>query len=250
MKTVFRVIALLGALLLLAACAQTAQSASNGSGEPSAEPALSAADATYGKHDDLAANPYHTMDDDGNYVEAPQFTSAQEAVASVVNVPSLVDMYILQEICQDNDIAWSSFYFSLDMSPEGDHLLTYTAPWDFDSGFGSTNTTNTALYAMESDNPWLVVWYGQDWFWQLVKARWDEAKEAGVFSGILDYIDSCATLYADAYAKNFSLWNTLENPVEGFTKGYKTHAEAAAQLKSWLSGRFDNLERLFNERAK
>ena len=114
----------------------------------------------------------------------------------------------------------------------------------------STGVGTDSLYAMESDNPWLVVWYGQDWFWMLVKARWDEAKEAGVFTGVLGYIDDCAAVYVDAYAKNFALWNTLQNPVEGFNNRFNSQAEAEAKLKSWLSSRFDYLERIINEKAK
>lgn len=212
-------------------------------------------DACYGDHSDLEAHPYHTMDDDGNYVNAPGIKSAEEAVASVVDIDSLVDLYIISEICQDNDISWSSFFFSIDMSPEGDHLLRYTAPWDFDSGLGLTSgdtSDTTELFAMNSDNAWLVVWYYQDWFWLRVKDRWDEAKTAGVFAGVLDFIDNCAETYADAFAKNYELWPTLENPVEMSqnTKGYKVHAEAADQLRNWLADRFYNLDKLIDAKAE
>lgn len=95
-------------------------------------------DATYCEHDDLTTMPYHTMNAEGEYVEAPWITSAYEAVASVIDIPSLVDMYILHEVTQDCDIGFCSFYFSLDMSESGNHLLTYTAPWDFEYALGNS----------------------------------------------------------------------------------------------------------------
>ena len=214
-------------------------------------------DACYNDHSDLAAVPYHTMDADGNYVEAPSITSAQEAVASVVNVDSLIDMYILQEIAEDNDLAWSSFFFSLDMSEEGDHLLTYTAPWDFDSGFtyNRAGSGSDSLFAANSDNPWLVVFAGQDWFWDAVYARWQEASKADVFTQVSKMIETYTTLYAEEYAHNLERWHSDE-PGSGTQMMFREpgsgtpQAEAAATLKEWIETRVQNLDRLFAEKAQ
>ena len=162
-------------------------------------------DAVYTDHSDLAANPYHTMDGDGNYVADAAITTAYDAIASVVDIDSLIDMYIIQEIAMDSDLNWSSFYFSIDMNPEGNHLLTYTAPWDFDSGFSTGSNTST-LYAVNYDNPWLVLFCNQGWFWQRLNQRWDEAMEAGVFSGVLEMVDTLARINEAAYQQNLERW--------------------------------------------
>lgn len=212
-------------------------------------------DAVYTDHSDLSANPYHTMDEYGDYIADASIASAHAAAASVVDIDSLVDMYILQEICEDIDLDWSSFFFSIDMSPEGDHLLTYTAPWDFDSGFDyrvSVSGTNT-LYAMEFDNPWLVLFYGQDWFWQLVCARWDEAAEAGVFTGVIEMMDAVTAVNEDAYARNLERWpasgSEFSFGASGSGEG-RSQAQAEETLRTWLQARIENLGRLIHEMAE
>lgn len=103
-------------------------------------------DATRKSHANLTTSPYHTMDAQGNYVVDSTITSAEQAVARVVDIDSLVDMYILHEICEDSDIGWSSFYLSIDMSPTGNKKLTFQAPWDFDYALGNS-TSNGAMKA-------------------------------------------------------------------------------------------------------
>ena len=213
-------------------------------------------DATYNQHSDLSRNPYHTMDNEGNYVEDRSITSPREAIEKVVDVNSLVDMYILQEICLDMDLGWSSFYFSIDMSEKGNHKLTFNAPWDFDSSLGmATNfSANNALSAMNGGNPWLVIFNNQNWFWKIVEAKWNKATEAGVFSGVLGMIDYYSQNFADIYKKNFDRWpNSINKRIEGqqvsIVETFRTEAEAANYLKTWLSERITNLTRLFAERS-
>jgi len=214
-------------------------------------------DAIYHPHTDLSTQPYHTMDADGNYVADTTITGVYEAVSKVVNVKSLVDMYIIQEICEDMDISWSSFFFSIDMSPNGDKKLTYTAPWDFDSSLGSASgatAANDSLYAMNTDNPWLVVFAGQDWFWKLVNDRFEEAEQVGVFAGVVRMIDDFTTLYAAAYAENYARWpNSIGRKIESTQVSqvatFRTQADASAYLKQWLTTRISNLKTLFKTQA-
>ncbi|MBO7364919.1 MAG: CotH kinase family protein, partial [Lachnospiraceae bacterium] len=214
-------------------------------------------DAAYGDHSDLEAHPYHTMDDDGNEVDAPEITSAYEAISRVIDIDSLVDMYILHEICQDGDMAYSSKYFALDMSEKGSHKLVYTAPWDFDSGLG-TNSGETAktneIFVMNTANPWFVVFAYQDWFWTRVYDRFMEAKEAGVFSHAVSQIDEWAVLYEEAYARNYAKWQTLGNPVEMSqvqeARSFRSQADAAAYLSKWVDRRIKDLEGLLRAKAE
>ena len=67
-------------------------------------------------------------------------SSVRDTVAQVIDLPSLVDTYILNEIACNPDLGWSSFYMSLDMSEGGSRKLTFHAPWAFDSAFGIRRT--------------------------------------------------------------------------------------------------------------
>ena len=211
-------------------------------------------DAVYTDHSDLNAHPYHTMDADGNYIAAPGITSTYDAVASVIDIDSLIGMTIIQELAQDGDLDWSSRFFSIDMSPEGDHRLVYTAPWDFDGAFsGSTDS----LYVVNYDNPWFVIFAGQSWFWQLLNARWDEAMEAGVFSGVLEMLDTLTEVNADAYARNGERWASASRSGSrgmgsremSSAKSGNTQPQAAKELHSWLAAKIDATDRLIDEMA-
>ncbi|MBR7099576.1 MAG: CotH kinase family protein [Clostridia bacterium] len=213
--------------------------------------------ATHGTHTNLTTQPYYTMDADGNYVADPTITSAYEAVSKVIDVDSLITMYILQELFADSDLAWSSFLFSIDMSENGSHRLVYTAPWDFDSAMGlsTSASSNSTFYAMNTNNPWLVVFARQAWFWDLVQEKWAEAKAEGVFSGMIQLIDDCTATYVDAYARNFARWpNSIGSIIQNSSQvnavtQFRTQADASTYLKNWLSARLTNLEALINQQA-
>ncbi len=209
-------------------------------------------DAVYGEHGDLNANPYHTMDGDGNYIVDASIKSTYDAVASVVDIDSLVDMSIIEELAQDGDLDWSSFFFSIDMSPEGDHRLTYTAPWDFDGAFTGEIRQS---FVMNNDNPWFVLFCGQDWFWQRLNERWDAAAEAGVFTGVLDMLDTLTAVNADAYERNNKRWSSnssrsgsreMGSREMGSGESAVTQAQAEKTLRSWLAAKIDTTDRMID----
>ena len=154
------------------------------------------------------------------------------------------------------DISWSSFFFSLDMSPKGNKKLTYTAPWDFDSSLGSASGSagTDELYGMNTDNPWLVVFAGQNWFWDLVYERFTEAETAGVFTGVIKMIDDFTSLYAAAYAENYTRWpNSIGRKIEGQqvndVASFRTQADASAYLKNWLTTKLNKMKTLLKAQA-
>ena len=113
---------------------------------------------------------------------------------------SLVDSYILNELLQDKDLKWSSFYMCIDMSEEGNHLLTFIAPWDWDSGlanYGGDPAKVNEFFSLRSGpgNPWFIIFLNQNWFWKLVEAKFDQAEKAGVFTGVVEMIDTYCEIY-------------------------------------------------------
>lgn len=104
-------------------------------------------DAIKNDHSSLVTYPYHTLSESGDYIVDSTITSSHEAIDKVLDIKSLLNMYILHEICQDRDLGWSSFYFSLDMSENGSKKITFNAPWDFDYAMGNSTFSN----AMRAD---------------------------------------------------------------------------------------------------
>ena len=215
-------------------------------------------DACYSDHSDLNENPYHTMDKSGNFVASRSITDAKQAVASVIDLDSLYAMYTIQELFADSDLAWSSFFFSLDMSADGKQKLVYTAPWDFDSSMGLTSSASNrfTFFVMNNNNPWLVVFINQKWFWEGVVDLWNEMTEDGVFDRIADRIDVTSECYEEAFSRNFARWpNSIGAHVPGGSQvkevlDFKTQKDAAKYLKKWLDQRIKSLTELFADRLK
>ena len=121
-------------------------------------------------------------DSDGNPID-PAMIVAEK----VINIDSVVDMYILHEIVKSYDVGEGSFYMYADFSPSStDSRLTFTCPWDFEWAYaGSTSEYHAALFNTDSfaatyeerSNPWFIVLMKQDWFVERVKERWTELRK-------------------------------------------------------------------------
>ena len=253
-------------------------------------------DALKKAHTNLSTNPYHTIDDNGEYVADKAITSAKEAVGRVIDLNSLTNMYILHDILEDRDIGFSSFYFALDFSSTGNHKLTYTAPWDFDYAVGNntfenamkanlntqklmndgrltysgrkyklksnasltkadfTFTNKDGLYCQRTDNPWFVVFSNEQWLWDMIYARWNEAKEKGLFDGVLTMIDIMESKYEAAFNENFTKWSqalgiTLSALQPDIVTYFVNQKQAAQYLRIWLEARMEGLATAYKNKV-
>ncbi len=193
---------------------------------------------------------YKLTSDFGGVELAPEYTHAEEAVGAVINIKSLVDTYILNEILCDLDVDWSSFYISLDMTAEGDKRVTFEAPWDFDSSLGIINKGSCAspvgLYAASSANPWFKLVIEEDWFKELVREKWAEIEGSGILDGVLWVIEAEKETYKNYYIKNYERWPARvwygNGEVIDQLNTYKdiktAQGLAADYLEDWLIRRF------------
>lgn len=174
--------------------------------------------------------------------------SVKDTVSKVIDIQSLADMYIINEICCNPDIAWSSFYLSLDMTEDGSKKLIFDAPWDYDSAFGikAGFTDNDKMYAAGSNNPWFKLLAKEYWFMDIVEAKWAEMKLAKIPEKTLTLIEEQKNTYAEHYARNYEKWEErvkkgnfeLTDEVNSF----RTQGEAADYLYNWLEERFEYLD--------
>ena len=126
---------------------------------------------------------YLTLDADHNLVAAP-YNNAYDTINAVMDVESIVNMYILDEIVCDRDCGEGSFYMCVDFSGEsGFTRLTFTCPWDnnwaykdSENGIFAGSFRDEDFVASNGDrsNPWYIVFATQDWFMELVEERWRE----------------------------------------------------------------------------
>ncbi len=197
---------------------------------------------------------HYAFNEDYTAIVPVEGKSVQDTVGAVVDLRSAVDMYIMNEIVCNPDIAWSSFYFTLDMSENGSRKLIYEAPWDYDSCFGmraSTPTTpgtetNEGLYVSRTSNPWLRVFSDQQWFMDMVAARWQEITAQGIPEKTIELIETQKVMYEDNYAANYSRWKTRvwdgNEEVVPELNTYHKQSQAADFLIRWLTGRFAYLD--------
>ncbi len=193
----------------------------------------------------------------------------EEAVKKVVDLNSLADMYIISELTCDADVAIASFFMDVDFSADGDKILHFEAPWDFDSAMGNKDrcADGTGFYAAsavpdvnandslgidaqyESINPWLAVLMPQSWYKDIIREKWTKAYDSGVFERGLKLIENDKTEYKSAFENNYKKWGNIGKKLpSGEEVPYidelhkkaincKTEEEAADYLHGWLENR-------------
>ena len=205
---------------------------------------------------------FYKFDENYQVVPCTEETTAEEVVGNVINLDSLVGTYILNELANDPDIGWSSFYLSLDMSPDGSKKLNFEAPWDFDSCFGISNRINcsstTGFFASQNrrdGNPWLALLANQDWYVRLVAEKWAEMKENGVQENVIKFLETQKTTYKDYYIKNYNRWSSrvtggnseLISIINTF-KDIETAQGLAAEYQiNWLTERMSWLDSVWSD---
>ncbi len=233
-------------------------------------------------HKTLFSDEIHVLDSNLNLCAGSLMgiRDKETAIRRLIDVQSLVDTYILNEICCDYDLHWSSFYMSVDLSNTGSKKLTFCAPWDFDTAFGAKKMfynasttqysnldscpTGEGYYAGANRNPWLILLINEEWFMDEVKAKWAEIVKYKLPQKALEQMETVTTRYMSDMQANAAIqWP--EKYRGQYTKGYvqqigdpcpdsfkelvpriancKTQAQASAQLNMWLSTRFNYLNR-------
>ena len=184
-------------------------------------------------------------------------------IEEYIDVQSLVDTYLLQEIVCDPDLYITSFFMTLDMSATGNKKLTFQAPWDFDSTMGNKehDANDQGVYAgvvgydvnhlrRGTGNPWMMLLVNQSWFNEMVKTKWNAVK-GSVFSKVTNQITSLTSEYSANFDANYKKWPMEPNEeYRPAAEDCKTQSEAATQLKNWLNTRRTSLDKGINSFEK
>ena len=174
-------------------------------------------------------------------------TGNREEIEKLVDIPSFVDMFIIEELSKDCDVGGASMFFSRDKGGK----LAFTAPWDFDFGMGVYGNhwqemeIEYLVTELPSGNPWLVALYAQDWFKDLLIERLanlrpqfeqmlGELKEAG--KGLTPAADRNDELWG-IYGNNFHVYVSYET--SGALNSFEEHYMF---LHDFLKDRYDWIE--------
>ena len=216
----------------------------------------------------LYENEFYSVDTNCNLVPKTNFSAGattarkqQETVDALIDIESAVRMYILDEIVKNLDAATFNMY--ADLSPAGNHKLTFAAPWDFDFAFANTKYDTTfspeGIYAANFSysegvrtNSWYIMLNKAPWFRERVRVVWNERYNALLSDA--DLILTFSNQYQKEYARNYKRWDLLgkillyhqNDNVLNFTTQY----DAAVFVHGWLTKRLKWLDTYWNSPEK
>ena len=164
----------------------------------------------------------------------------------LIDLPSFVDMFILQELSKNPDVGSSSFYVQRDAGGK----LCLTAPWDFDFSFGTYSTGVSTLGLVTSGDkvpphPWFAALMEQAWFVEEVLSRMEEIQP--LMEQTLTATESLAAVLTPPSDRNHSRWGIygakytkyVNDQVSVKLQSYEEHV---AFLTRWTRLRFSRME--------
>jgi hypothetical protein len=180
----------------------------------------------------------------------------QNDVKKYINLDSLVDIYIGNEIVKNVDAGWDSFY----MYKGADGKLCFGPMWDFDLAMGNANCVKgfdswkgfnpyNILNANANSNPWFCHALSYKWFRDLVKKRWNELQ--GKIDNLPNTVIKEAQSNYKSYCRNFDKWDVLGKQVyiePEQISSLKTFKDHYYYLSNWLNNRIKWLKKYINSK--
>ena len=123
-------------------------------------------------------------------------------ITNLIDIPSFIDFYIVQELFKNADIARFSVFMQI--RGQGDNRRLYLGPvWDFDQSSGNNEYVESPEGRLvERDNYWYNYLMQIPAFKQAVTERWDEVKLTYIPQTI-EHIYYMATTFEDSFNRNF-----------------------------------------------
>lgn len=122
--------------------------------------------------------------------------TAFEAVDELLDLESLADMLILEELVQNYDVGAGSFYMAVDFSGDSRYKkLTFLGPWDLswgyiepaDGGYYACTFQNH-IQGMDNSNPWFILAMKLEGFRTIVTERWKKLSGSGALTDTIQQV--------------------------------------------------------------
>ncbi len=168
------------------------------------------------------------FDKDYNLVSAEGvYKTPKEAVEAVIDLDSMVNTMILQELVHNYDVGAGSFFMAVDFSDSSQYeRLTFCAPWDFNWAY--SEETHGRYYAgafqepvhdmYERSNVWLTVIMKAGWFREMLSEKWDELGDgAAINTTVNEVLKTAMTLENDLAGESWRIDSAKD--VGRFVKG-------------------------------
>ena len=195
---------------------------------------------------DYGSDEFHLIENYINEFESVlysnNFNSPGSGYESYIDVDSLIDWFLINEIAKTVDARWySSIYFSYIPGEK----IKMGPIWDFDLSYGNLNYSD-AQYTSEfyiKQNNWIDKLYQDEVFVEKVKIRYSYYYSK--LDDIKNKIDEFAKYIDKSQKANFERWDILgvyvwPNPVYDLT-----YEEEVERLKNWIEERMNWLNSNF-----
>lgn len=170
----------------------------------------------------------------------------RRTIEQLIDLNSLVDTYIAEELTKNLDVGYDSFYLYKDRSGK----LCFGPVWDFDLSFGNANEHETeyaeGMYVCYGvcrqyhSNFWYHTLMDQNWFRALVATRWQQPAVARAVESLPELVLKTAEANIGSFSRNFDRWqifgmimNREPDRIRALTD-YNAHYRYLAQ---WISDR-------------
>ena len=182
------------------------------------------------------------------------------AISQVIDIPSFVDFYLVQEFMKNIDVGEFSVFMTL--RGQGDERRIHFGPvWDFDRSAGNT------LYWTEYGHPHAAI--RNYWFrnmlatpeiFDIVATRWNEINSRrGPISQTINHIADITSRYEESFLRNFEVHDHIlgQEPGQGpdwfeilpiEVQEIDSFPGQIEYLMQWYAGRVWWLDAFFNRR--
>lgn len=166
-------------------------------------------------------------------VMGPQFASPTAGYASVIDVESAINYYLLNELFKnvDGNLRLSTYLYK-----KRDGKIFFGPFWDFDLAIGNVNYDNADKIEgwHTRQAPWFGRMFQDPAFDAKVKARWAQLRRDKVIDNLFSYVLARQRYLSKVQVKNFERWPILGTwvwPNRVVTGSYVGEVTA---LQDWL----------------
>ncbi len=164
----------------------------------------------------------------------------QATIENLMDIDSVIDCYIVEEVFKNLDAGHDSFYMYKDKGGK----LVFGPIWDFDQSGGLADDGCEYYYDVRASktNEWFRVLLQNDWFKEKLVERWNEVKPEA--DKIPTIVRTQAKAAFKSYSRNFQRWQIFGYKIcretqplivlKNFTEHYEYYATWMANRIEWL----------------
>ncbi len=167
-------------------------------------------------------------------VFSASFKDTEIGYLRYIDVESLIDFYLVNELVRNNDVFFSSTFIHRDYGGK----FVFGPLWDFDIAAGNINYNgnwNPEGWWVREVSKYVKRLLADPRFEQQVNARWQYFY--ALQSQMHRYLDETETILDDAQRRNFERWDILSTQVWPNVYVFGTYAGEVDYLRNWLTNR-------------